>query len=155
MASKGVIWIGIAIILIILAGIFILSNKSEEAGGSLQAQAQNQIQNIEEENNGAVNSEPINQNKEPSIPAASPSSFDVNIEDFAYAPAILTIKAGDAVTWTNKDSAPHTVTSDSGNELGSETLNKEMAYSHTFMQKGTFSYYCRFHPGMKAKVIVE
>ena len=36
------------------------------------------------------------------------------ISVFAFSPATLTVKVGTTVTWTNKDSVPHTITSDSG-----------------------------------------
>lgn len=35
----------------------------------------------------------------------------VAIQDFAFSPQTLTVKAGTTVTWTNEDTAPHTVTS--------------------------------------------
>jgi len=44
-----------------------------------------------------------------SNPPASDNS--VSIQGFAFNPATLTIKAGTTVTWTNEDSAPHTITS--------------------------------------------
>ena len=49
-------------------------------------------------------------------------NFNGNVEiiNFAYQPSDITIKVGDTVTWTNKDSVGHTVTSDDGNELDSE-----------------------------------
>jgi plastocyanin len=49
------------------------------------------------------------------------------------------------------DSAPDTVTSDSGSELDSETLGREGTYSHRFDQGGNFSYYCTIHPSMKLR----
>jgi amicyanin len=92
--------------------------------------------------------------------AVSPSSsasgqiHDVAISGFAFSPAELSIKAGDTVTWTNEDSAPHTIISDSGNEIGSETLSNGQTYSHTFNTAGTFDYHCSIHKSMKAKIIV-
>ena len=81
-------------------------------------------------------------------------AYAVAIEGFAFNPAELNIKQGDAVTWTNKDSAPHTVTSDSGNELASDSLSNGQTYSHTFNQAGTFNYHCGVHLSMKARVEV-
>ncbi len=89
----------------------------------------------------------------PGEPAAKPTT-EVVIEGFAFTPATITIPAGTTVTWTNKDSAAHTVSSrddvfDSGNMRGGAT------FSYTFDRKGTFEYYCKIHPYMTAKVIVE
>src|SRR5438105_13999614 len=36
----------------------------------------------------------------------------IEIKDFAFSPATLTVKVGDTVTWTNQDSAPHSATAD-------------------------------------------
>ena len=85
----------------------------------------------------------------------STSGSSVSINNFAFSPETIKIKQGGSLTWTNNDNAPHTVTSDSGNELSSSTLDKGMSYSHTFAQKGTFAYHCSFHSGMKGTVIVE
>ena len=88
-------------------------------------------------------------------PPPGQSQNSVTISNFAFTPSELKVKVGDTVTWTNKDSAPHTVTSDSGSELASQSLSKGQTYSHTFSQAGTYSYHCSIHTGMKAKVIVE
>jgi plastocyanin len=79
----------------------------------------------------------------------------VSISDFTFLPSVITIKKGDGVTWTNKDSAQHTIVSDSGSEISSTSLSKGGTYSHTFSSSGTFSYHCSVHPSMKGKVIVE
>jgi plastocyanin len=78
----------------------------------------------------------------------------VVIENYAYSPATLTVAAGTMVTWTNKDSVGHTVTTrtplfDSG------LFGKDKSYSYTFTQKGSYEYYCIPHPYMAGKVIVE
>jgi len=46
------------------------------------------------------------------------------------------------------------VTSDSGSELASATLNAGKTFSHTFAATGTFSYHCTIHTYMVAKVVV-
>ena len=79
----------------------------------------------------------------------------IRIANFAFSPAEIRIRKGEAVTWSNEDSVGHTVTSDSGGELGSSLLDKGQTYSHTFNNEGVFSYHCTPHPSMKAKVIVE
>jgi len=88
-------------------------------------------------------------------PSGSSETYNINIQNFAYSNTALTIKQRDIITWTNKDSARHTVTSDSGSELDSELLDKEESYSHTFNTAGTYNYHCTPHPYMKGKVIVE
>ena len=83
-----------------------------------------------------------------------PQTFNVNIQNFAFSPSQLTVHLGDTVVWTNRDSTSHTVTSDSGNELGSSSIHTSGTYSHTFNQAGTFGYHCSIHPSMKATVTV-
>ena len=79
----------------------------------------------------------------------------VEIKDFAFTPASIRVKKGTTVTWTNKDSAPHTVTGvDSNKGPESGTLNKNETYSFTFEEVGTFGYICDFHPSMKGEVTV-
>jgi plastocyanin len=82
-------------------------------------------------------------------------TYNVDLSGFAFSPLTLTIKQGDMVIWTNKDSTGHTVTSDSGTELASSTLSTGQTYSHTFSTTGNFDYHCSIHPMMKAKIIVQ
>ena len=97
------------------------------------------------------------QNQPVEAPASNSAVADnsVVMKDFTFSPVLLTVKKGTTVTWTNQDSAPHTVTSDSGSELSSEKLSNGQSYSHTFNGAGTFEYHCGVHPTMKAKVVVE
>lgn len=85
-------------------------------------------------------------------PATVPASTAMaEIKGFAFNPATITIAKGTTVTWTNKDSAPHTVT---GDAFSSETLNQGQTYSFTFNEAGTFEYQCHIHPSMHGKVVV-
>ena len=100
-----------------------------------------------------TNSNSGNNLQTPSGGSINPANT-VNIENFAFSPGTLTIKVGQTVTWTNKDSTSHTVTSDSGNELISSTLSNSQTYTHTFNSVGTFNYHCSIHTSMKASIIV-
>ncbi len=86
-------------------------------------------------------------------PATSPTTHKISIQNFAFDQSSITVKKGDTIVWTNKDSAPHTVTGDLGT-LVSQTLNTNGTYSFTFNTVGTVSYHCAFHPSMKATVVV-
>lgn len=90
-----------------------------------------------------------------SIPESSPASrMTIDIKDFAFSPARISVKAGTTVTWMNSDNAPHTVTSDSGDLLRSPTLARGQSFSFTFTTPGTASYHCAVHPMMKGTVTV-
>lgn len=84
------------------------------------------------------------------------NTSSVAIKDFAFSPATITVKVGTTVTWTNQDSAAHTVTSDSGSKdsFDSGSMAQGKTFSHTFKTAGTFNYICTFHPDMMGKVEV-
>lgn len=83
-----------------------------------------------------------------------PTGVKVSISNFSFNPGTLTVKVGTTVTWTNEDSAPHTVTSDSGSLLNSPRLSQGQSFSFTFTEVGSTSYHCAIHPMMKGTVIV-
>jgi len=87
--------------------------------------------------------------------AATPEAQGVSVEikNFAFDPETVTIKLGQTVTWTNQDSAAHTVVGDGGIDSGD--LSKGKSYSKTFDTEGTFDYHCSIHPQMKGQVIVQ
>jgi len=81
---------------------------------------------------------------------AGPSSA---IHDRIYAPAAITVAAGQTITWHNETLGPHTVTSTT--ELfNSGRLEGGTSYSLKFANPGTFDYYCTVHPTMKGVVTV-
>jgi len=80
----------------------------------------------------------------------------VEIKGFDFDPADLTVKAGSKVTWTNEDSATHTVTSKEGPaEFDSKSKKKGDSFSFTFEEPGTYEYICNIHSQMKATVTVR
>src|SRR5579875_178947 len=81
------------------------------------------------------------------------ATVDVAIQNFAFSPATLTVAPGTTVTWTNKDGAAHTVTSDSGAWPDSGNLATGKSFSFTFTKGGTYAYHCAIYPFMTAKVI--
>jgi plastocyanin len=78
----------------------------------------------------------------------------VVLKNFAFDPASITVKAGDTVTWTNQDSATHTVAADNG-EFKSGDLGNGATFSFTFAKAGTYPYHCSIHPNMKGTVVVQ
>lgn len=81
---------------------------------------------------------------------------EIAIQDYSFEPAAIKIKVGTKVTWTNKDSVAHTVTTDDGapEVIDSGLFGKNKSYSFTFNRAGTYNYYCQPHPYMKGTVIV-
>jgi amicyanin len=78
----------------------------------------------------------------------------INIANFKFDPATLTVPVGTTVTWTNQDEEPHTVVAKDGS-FRSPGLDTHGSYSHTFAAAGTFDYICSIHPFMTGTVVVK
>lgn len=104
----------------------------------------------------ATTNTPVATNSSSSTTAEAPVTNVVTISSFAFSPASITVKAGTTVTWTNNDSANHTVTANtpSADAPSSDTLAKGKTYSVTFNKAGTYAYYCAIHTEMTGTVIV-
>jgi plastocyanin/predicted lipoprotein with Yx(FWY)xxD motif len=87
-----------------------------------------------------------------SAPAAQPQA--IKIASFAFSPASVTVDVGTKVTWTNSDTAGHSVTSDTG-LFNSPTFGNGETFSFTFTASGTYAYHCSIHPSMKGTVTVQ
>lgn len=81
----------------------------------------------------------------------APAEASVEIIGFTFNPAELTISRGTTVTWTQRDSATHTVT---GPGFESGGLSQGQTFNHTFNEAGTFDYICSIHPSMRGRIIV-
>ena len=104
-------------------------------------------------------------------PAASAGSAgsggsSVTIQNFAFTPPTLTVAKGAKVTWTNKDSVPHDVTSTDGPSTSatktslftSGSMGTGQSFSFTFTKPGKYFYECSIHAAeasMHAEVIVK
>jgi plastocyanin len=86
--------------------------------------------------------------------SAAPGPLKLDIEHFAFEPSTVTVARGTTVTWVNHDEETHTVTSRSG-AFTSPALEVDQAFSHTFAQPGTYSYFCALHPHMRATIVVK
>jgi plastocyanin len=76
----------------------------------------------------------------------------VTIKNFAFSPQNMTVKVGTTVTWTNDDSATHTIKSVTFNSGDISTGGK---FEFKFDKSGTYDYSCGIHPSMTGKIIVE
>jgi len=78
---------------------------------------------------------------------------DVNIVNFRFTPAEVTVKAGTTIRWTNKGYVPHTVNFTDGG-VNSGVLNNGNQFTYTFTTPGTYPYLCHIHPFMHGTVVV-
>ena len=82
----------------------------------------------------------------------------------SYDPAALTVKKGDKITVTNKDSLPHTVTSGTGptdpnsaKQFDTSILEAGATadIETTNINPGEYPFYCAVHPYMMGKLVVQ
>jgi len=86
--------------------------------------------------------------------AAAAGATAITIQNFAFAPASLTVKAGTTVTWTNNDSPTHSVKWADG-AAGSSPLTTGSSYTRTFATPGTYAYVCGIHASMHGTIVVN
>ena len=81
--------------------------------------------------------------------------------DNSYAPNPIIINSGETITWYNADTVSHTATSgsdsdpDEGQLFDSDAILSKQAFTLKFDNKGTFDYYCIYHPSMVGEIIVK
>lgn len=89
--------------------------------------------------------------------ASTPGCEDNNE---CFQPDTATVGVGGTVTWTNDDTAAHTVTSGTATDGPDGTFDSSIimagkTFSNTFDEAGTYDYFCVVHPWMTGKVVVE
>lgn len=77
----------------------------------------------------------------------------VKITKFTFEPALIEVRAGDVIEWTNLDLVPHTATA---NDHSWDTGSLENGVTRRIVMKspGVFAYRCAFHPNMEGVVTV-
>ena len=93
-----------------------------------------------------------------SMPAGS-SAPGCEETDACYIPSMVNVDVGETVTWSNDDTAAHTVTSGSAaggadGVFDSGLFTAGTTFSHTFEEEGTFDYFCMVHPWMVGSVTI-
>ena len=86
--------------------------------------------------------------------ASTGSAPEVKIDNFAFTPVEVTVKAGTQVSWINHDDIPHTVDSTQG-KFKSSALDTNDTFQFRFTEPGEYPFYCRMHPRMTGKIIVQ
>jgi len=77
-----------------------------------------------------------------------------------FVPYEVTIDVGGEVTWSNDDTAAHTVTAGSAGQGPSGVFDSSLfmagtTFSHKFEAAGEFTYFCMVHPWMEGVVTVQ
>jgi plastocyanin len=84
---------------------------------------------------------------------AEAKTHEIIIESMKFNPSEFHVQKNDTVLWKNKDIVPHTVTAP--NLFDSNAIESEKSFRYRVKKSGEISYTCRFHPTMKAKIIVD
>jgi plastocyanin len=85
--------------------------------------------------------------------SAAPRAETVDMVDFSFEKATVTIQAGGKVTWKNMGQTPHTATADDGS-FDTATVDPGKLKAETFKQPGTITYHCSIHPQMHGTIVV-
>jgi plastocyanin len=85
--------------------------------------------------------------------APKPAVVKITIHDMAFGPSRAAAHVGDTVEWTNLDVVDHTATAAKG--AWDVTIPAGKTARVVIKAAGTFDYYCRFHPTMRATVLVK
>jgi plastocyanin len=91
-----------------------------------------------------------------SVPSQSGASSQstavvVKASNFAFQPQSLTVKVGTTVSFQNADSAPHTLTANSG-AFDTGQVGSGQSSSFTVSSAGTFPFHCKLHPSMTGTI---
>ena len=90
----------------------------------------------------------------PSPPAGLAAAGRVPIQQYAFLPSELSVRAGSTVTWSNEDEAVHTVTAvDKSWDSGRIPIGG--TFSQAFGAPGSYEFACSVHAAMKGTIIVQ
>jgi plastocyanin len=83
----------------------------------------------------------------------------IDVQIFQFQPAAVEVKAGTAITWTNRDEIEHTVTSgDPEHRTGRFDLHlssRGTSAKVEFREPGVYPYFCDRHPSMRGEIRVN
>src|SRR3979411_552196 len=83
---------------------------------------------------------------------AQAATIQIIMENLVISPAEVSAKVGDTIEWINKDIFAHTATA--GNGDWDVTMPPKKTVTSVLQKAGSIDYFCRFHPNMKATLIV-
>lgn len=87
------------------------------------------------------------------LPPGSAPRGNVQMRDFSFAPASVSVRAGSSLTFVNTGAAPHTVTA-ADRSFDSGLVQPGGVYTRRFSQPGVVQYVCTLHPAMIGTITV-
>jgi len=87
-------------------------------------------------------------------PSTAAGTVAVSIKDFEFAPAAITAKVGDVITFTNAGGVKHSATLDVG-DCTTGVLAAGAAGGLTFSAAGTYPFHCQIHSAMTGTIEIS
>jgi len=84
--------------------------------------------------------------------SADAATIQITMENLVISPADASAKVGDTIEWINKDIFAHTATARNGD--WDVIMPPKKTITSVLNKAGTVEYYCRFHPNMKATLVI-
>lgn len=89
--------------------------------------------------------------------AATPAPVEIHV--FQFRPALLEVKAGTRVTWTNRDEITHTLTSGTperrDGRFDQRLEGRGATATVELTTPGVYPYFCGRHPSMRGDIRVN
>ena len=93
---------------------------------------------------------------------AEQQAATITIAGMAYSASPVTVKVGEAVEWINKDVVDHTATEKNAlkdaaakDALWNVSVAPGRSATVVMKKRGTFDYFCRYHPNMTGRIVVK
>jgi plastocyanin/uncharacterized membrane protein len=83
------------------------------------------------------------------LPSEAGGHVTIEVRSFAFEPPDVTVAVGAAVTFVNRDPAPHTAT---GGALDTGRLEQGTSSTVTVTEPGPVDYLCTIHPAMRGRL---
>lgn len=87
---------------------------------------------------------------------AASETVEVQIKDYLFDPAQLTVKVGTTVKWINRERrTTHSILFTGPGGFESERFFPDESWQRTFDKPGSYPYSCGPHPEMKGQIDVK
>jgi plastocyanin len=88
----------------------------------------------------------------PALSQAAGKTYPVTLQQMAFGPTPAHLRVGDTVEWVNNDIFLHSATAK--DKSFDVTLKPKAHVTMALSRAGTFDFSCRYHPGMKGRLVV-
>ena len=85
--------------------------------------------------------------------AAEPRVHRIVMQNMRFGQVPANVRAGDTIVWINRDIVPHTATA--RDRSFDVDLPPRRSARMVARHAGSFAFYCRYHPGMRAMLPVS